>query len=168
MLLNLLPVLNGTKQRLECDEQFQYPDFELPGGEHPLTESVHVQAVVEDISDCVYLTAQVETNLHVRCARCGEPVVKPFRVEFKNLLVKELANEKDEDDEVIILEGTELDLAEVVLDNIILNMDMKYLCREDCKGVCPQCGANLNESECSCKHDHIDPRLEILRTLLKN
>ena len=65
------------------------------------------------------------------------------------------------DDEIVLLENDEVDLAELARDAFILDMDTKTLCSEDCKGLCPGCGVNLNREPCRCKKQ-VDPRLAAL------
>jgi len=57
-------------------------------------------------------------------------------------------------------EGKKLDISRALNDNIILNLPMKHLCSEQCRGLCSKCGANLNEVQCGCSDDSIDPRME--------
>ena len=80
------------------------------------------------------------------------------------MLATELQDE--EDDDIILLDGSILDVGEVMTTEFILEMDIKNLCREDCKGICPKCGADLNTEPCKCKPD-IDPRLAALASLLE-
>jgi uncharacterized protein len=166
MLLNLLPVLNGAKQTVQMTADLDFSSLTLADGTHPLTEPVRTVATARDISGGVQLELELHTQLHVNCARCNEPIVLPFDHQVQYLVVKELANEEDDDGEVIVLEGTELDVAEIVRCYILLQMEMQYLCKEDCKGLCDQCGANLNFQVCKCKKDRIDPRLAVLQKLL--
>ena len=67
--------------------------------------------------------------------------------------------------ELFALESDAVDLDEVLETLFVLDMDSKFLCREDCKGLCAQCGANLNDGPCGCKKP-IDPRLAVLEQLL--
>mgnify|MGYP000559119389 CR=1 FL=1 len=71
----------------------------------------------------------------------------------------------EDSDEIILLEHDEVDLAELARDAFILDMDTKTLCSEDCKGLCPGCGVNLNREPCRCKKQ-VDPRLAKLASLL--
>jgi DUF177 domain-containing protein len=70
-----------------------------------------------------------------------------------------------EEDEYIVEEGA-IDLNVLVNDAVLLSLPIRRLCSEECKGLCQQCGVNLNREECGCKGESIDPRLEVLRTLL--
>ena len=59
-----------------------------------------------------------------------------------------------------------MDLDELIRTDILLELPTKFLCKEDCKGLCPTCGKNLNEGACNCQTHQIDPRLEVLKQLI--
>ena len=69
------------------------------------------------------------------------------------------------DPELFLLEGTEVDLDEILVTNFVLDMETKFLCREDCRGLCVRCGKNLNLGPCGCRKE-IDPRFAVLEQLL--
>lgn len=104
------------------------------------------------------------------CDRCGESVKIPLTCEFceafSNLEEKADEDVLDEDDVIHFFEGDKIDLLPYAEQSIFLAMPMKILCRPDCKGLCPQCGINLNENECSCDKSPIDPRFAVLADLL--
>ena len=86
-------------------------------------------------------------------------------MELNSLVAQEL--EDEENDDILLLDGTELDLDEVVTEAFVLAMDTENLCSDDCKGLCAGCGVNLNEEPCRCKPE-VDPRLAALAQLLDN
>ncbi len=118
----------------------------------------------------IHIEGSVDAVLRENCDRCGEEVSLPlhcdFAEDFSN--VAEICGEEDQDGEADIhfFSGDEIDLFPFAEQCIYLNKPMKTLCRRDCKGLCPQCGANLNEKECSCDKSPIDPRLAVLADLL--
>lgn len=79
--------------------------------------------------------------------------------------LEELQNE--DNDEIVLLEDGEVDVGDLARTAFILGMDTKTLCSEDCKGLCPRCGADLNLGPCSCGKE-TDPRLAVLAKLLEN
>ncbi len=96
------------------------------------------------------------------CDRCGE--------EFESLkempLDVTIVEDNPEDDpELFMLEGNEIDLDEILSTCFILDMETKFLCSEDCKGLCPTCGKNLNLGPCGCRKA-LDPRFAVLEKLL--
>lgn len=119
------------------------------------------------------LTASYSYQQTLSCQRCLEPVAQPVEEEMSLLLVPgaqaptgpehELAEE--ELGVVEVEEDAEVDLRPLLLEQVQLNVPMKPLCRPDCQGLCPTCGANLNEGDCGCRKEEIDPRWEALRAL---
>lgn len=130
----------------------------------PFPEPVRLSGVVQDNAGAVSLEGEAAVSVHTRCARCNKPMVYEKRVPVRFLLAKSVQNEDDADG-VFVIEGDEVDPAEVMVPELILDMEMAVLCSEDCKGLCPKCGCDLNEGECSCDRREIDPRWESLRGL---
>ena len=93
-------------------------------------------------------------------AGCNSPPAV-FRLSF--LLAEEL--EGEEDGEIVLLDDGEIDVGDLAYTAFVLDMDTKHLCSEDCKGLCPGCGVNLNQEPCRCKKQ-ADPRWAALEQLL--
>ena len=107
----------------------------------------------------------METQLDLVCDRCGKAFSREKVVKLDSLVAQEL--EDEENDDILLLEGTELDLDQAASEAFVLAMDTKNLCSDDCKGLCAKCGANLNLGPCGCKPE-VDPRLAALAQLLDN
>ena len=107
-------------------------------------------------------TAQMDYNL--MCGRCLERQRRAEVYRFKHVLVRQL-NEEDNGD-FIVVSGNQLDLDGLATSDILLELPSVVYCREDCKGLCPTCGKNLNEGACNCQTHQIDPRLEVLKQLI--
>lgn len=159
-LRDIIQVPGGVKN---FDFQLDLSDLDFYG-ENPICEPVHVQGRVVNRAGLLELEAVASSNLHLHCDSCGKPFQRVKTVEVQRMLATELQDE--EDDDIILLDGSILDAGEVMTTEFILEMDIKNLCREDCKGICPQCGADLNTEPCKCKPD-IDPRLAALAQLLE-
>lgn len=132
-------------------------------GEQPVAEPVQVRGIVRNMAGALQLEGTASSNLHLTCDRCGKPFQREKIVPLDTLLATEL--EDEENDEIVLLEGTEVDLDELAQTAFILAMDTKNLCSEDCKGLCAKCGADLNLGPCGCKPE-VDPRLAALAQLL--
>ncbi len=106
----------------------------------------------------------VKTRLQYTCSRCLE-----LFEEDLNLIIDEKISKDEQDDESIITleEGDVLNITDVVLNNIYLALPLKNLCREDCMGLCQNCGLNLNHGQCNCDMEDIDPRLSALKDIFK-
>ena len=111
------------------------------------------------------LTLQGTLSAAMRCVcdRCAAEFDREVSYPLDIPLASELQDEENPD--YFLLEGDELDLEELLETVFILNMDTRFLCRDDCKGLCSRCGKNLNEGPCDCRTES-DPRLAVLEQLL--
>ena len=120
------------------------------------------EGVVRNEAGVLHLTGEVVAEMVCFCDRCG--------AEFDSTKITKLDATIVEEDtgvnpELFILEGDEIDLSEILSTCFILDMDSKFLCKEDCKGLCSDCGKNLNLGPCGCRKQ-IDPRFAVLEQLL--
>jgi uncharacterized protein len=116
------------------------------------------------------LSLTFTVDYQTQCARCLSPISGVFtRSLEKTASARELLGDLNEyklDDYAIIEDGF-LDMDKHLIEELEVEFPMRHLCREDCRGLCQRCGANLNEEECNCGKDEIDPRLEPLRRILE-
>jgi uncharacterized protein len=119
----------------------------------------------------VIITGQVDSHIPLECGRCLDEFKMGLTVPVELAYSKEGALEGDEadlpDEELLrVFMDDEIDLGHLVDEQVMLNVPMKPLCSEGCKGLCPRCGTDLNKGECQCPKDKGDPRLQGLRQLL--
>lgn len=134
-------------------------------GARPFTQPVQAEGQVRNMAGALVLSARLNTTLSLTCDRCAKPFTREKTVEYETLLAFELAN-AESDDIVVLNRDGELGLDELLQEAFLLEMDTKNLCSEDCRGLCPGCGADLNTEPCRCKKE-IDPRLAKLAQLLE-
>ena len=164
MFIALENLFNGGINELSLNgTEFDFSREKLNGG-FPFTTPVVLKGKIENRAGVVSINAVACFDFEADCDRCAAKVKKHFDVPVEHCLVAELQNEDDPGD-FIVAENMQLDLTQLILEDIYLYLPTKLLCRDDCKGVCPQCGANLNETSCNCKKE-IDPRWEGLLSLL--
>ena len=120
------------------------------------------------------LEGTVRTQLELMCSRCLEPYRMPVDASFdlRFLPATEMPTEEereleDEDVDISYYRDDQIDLNELLREQFYLALPMKPLCTEDCKGLCPQCGTNLNTGTCSCEAVWEDPRLAPLKGLAR-
>ena len=161
--------------RLELRDIIHIPDahkpfqfqLDLSGqdffGARPIVHPVQAEGRVTNHAGALVLEGTARSVLELACDRCGKPFSLEKLVVLDSLVAPEL--EDEENDDILLLDGTELDLDEAVSTAFILAMDTKNLCSDDCKGLCAKCGADLNLGPCGCGPD-VDPRLAALAQLL--
>ncbi len=125
-------------------------------------EKPYAEGRVYNEAGILHLEGTLTAEMVCICDRCG--------ADFDSVKVTELdativERESEEFPEFFVLDGGELDLDEVLSTCFILDMETKFLCREDCKGLCSGCGRNLNDGPCGCRKQ-IDPRFAVLEQLL--
>ncbi len=135
------------------------------GASHPVTEPVEASGTVRNTAGVLVMSGSIKTCLHGVCDRCAAEFSREVEYPIQAVLVEELANEENEDEWVFPLEGESANLQDIVRTVFVLNMESKLLCKPDCKGLCCQCGKNLNDGPCSCQKEP-DPRFAALRQLL--
>ena len=165
MLLDLGKILAQPGGALPFSLELDYSDMDF-GGSCPAEEPVKATGQVRNEAGVLVLTAALDTTLHCTCDRCASDFLRPFHQEIEAILVQELMHETSEDDWTFLLKGDCADLDEILTTGFVLNMDSKFLCSPDCKGLCAVCGKNLNEGPCDCQPEP-DPRLAVLKQLLK-
>ena len=163
MLLNVKPILHTPGKRLDFQFELDLSDMEF-SGRYPISRPVAVSGEVRNTAGILELTLNARSTLDAVCDRCGKAFVQEKDVLFACMLAEELQNE--ENDEIVLLEDGMVDVGDLARTAFILDMDTKTLCSEDCKGLCPRCGADLNLGPCSCKKE-TDPRMAVLAKLLE-
>lgn len=164
MVLDLKGFFNGGDRELKIDTNMDFSNEEF-GGEIIFPNPVSVNGAVSNKADVTHIDLTCKVAVFKSCDRCGKPTEKQLTVNIDRVAVRELAGE--EDDEILLLPDEQLDLYELCFSEILLALPMKHLCNEDCKGICTNCGKNLNEGSCGCVTKSIDPRLEVLAKLLE-
>lgn len=118
-------------------------------GERPFCKPVAIKGKVVNRAGIVTLTYSADVPFSTNCARCLEPLEQCEHLEFTHTVVRKL-NQQDDDDYVVVADGL-LNLDTLAQTDIVLELPTRVLCREDCKGLCPVCGVNLNKVQCDCK-----------------
>lgn len=164
MIFNVQEILKTDGARVQLAGELE-PKAELEKDGMKFS-GVSFSGVLENIGGVLELSVQVAGALTVPCARCLKETEQHFSASVQETLAKEDAEISDRD-AVVLFTGTDIDLNEVIWPGVLLELDTKFLCRPDCRGLCIHCGADLNEGSCGCKNDEIDPRLAGLADLLQ-
>ena len=133
-------------------------------GAKPFQSPVQISGEVSNESGVLRLKGTIKTIYSTACARCLKPLDILLTAETDMILSDD--PETEEEDDLFVLTGDSVDPADVLVPALILQVQMTYLCKEDCKGLCPHCGADRNVTDCDCDKKQIDPRFAALRALL--
>lgn len=165
MILDLKSVFMNENEKLETTCDIDMSQIEVSGVK-PFVSSVKVNATAYNRAGLVQLQCKAEFTYSRPCDRCDADTAKQMSYTFVHPLVVSLSG--DHSDDYIETPDFTIDLDSLIKADILLELPAKYLCKEDCKGLCDTCGADLNISQCSCDKSHIDPRLEVLKQLIDN
>lgn len=148
MKVSLKELQSGVCSHIDFDYTIDLSKEEV-NFEFPFEKPVRIRGSVSDMAGVLNLSADIDAEVSVHCARCGKPVEYSKHVPVDFVLVQENDGTADEGDGVFTV-GDEVDLDEILVPELILDMEMITLCSEDCKGLCYKCGADLNLGECGC------------------
>lgn len=165
MLLGLSKIIDCPGASLPFNVSVDLSDL-CYGVSYPVTEPVLASGTVRNTAGVLMMEGELSTTIHGLCDRCASPFDREIHFPINVVLVTELADEENEDEWVFPLEGDSADLDDIVRTVFVLNLDSKLLCKEDCKGLCHQCGKNLNDGPCNCQKE-LDPRFAALKQLLE-
>ena len=159
MYIELESVFNNEGESKQFDYNFVIDDDEN------IASPVSVQGSVFNKSGIVTLSAKAEYDISTVCALCTAPVRAHCAVPVEHILLNFIGNE-DDYDKYIVVDDMRLELDELVREDVFLAMPSRFLCREDCKGLCSVCGADLNIGSCGCNKP-ADTRWDSLKELFE-
>ena len=162
MKLDLRKIIEipGAELPFECELDMEGIDFPSV---REFTEPPKAWGKVTNTAGALTLTGTLCAPMLCTCDRCGREFESCKEMELSVPLAADLEDEENPD--IFPLDGDCVDLDEVLMTCLVLDMETKFLCREDCKGLCERCGANLNDGPCSCGKK-VDPRMAVLEQLL--
>ena len=138
-----------------------------------LASAVEVAGEVSRKGEQVRLGGKASTVVEAPCDRCLRPVALPVEILFDLRYVpaerggadEEAAELTEEDLNFSVYEGDAIDVDELVREQVLLALPTRLLCSDECKGLCPVCGADLNKETCACEQKEVDPRWAALAAL---
>jgi len=163
MLFELKSVFLNEGYEQTLNEEIDLSKIDIDGV-FPFTSPVSVTAIARNRASLVTLTLLCSYDYTRSCDRCGEVFTLKEEKTFTHKLAQTLMDEGNDD--YIETPDFTVELDETVISDILLNLPSKNLCKEDCKGLCPHCGKNLNGGACGCEIKTVDPRMEILKQLM--
>ena len=172
MLIDLHPLLSQKGKVKEVETELELEVFSTRKGSYQITDKRPLRFVFTNMGEGVVLIeAVIDIDLSIPCDRCLDDVRTNINIQTSrevNLSDTDSSDSYDyasdvEDDsfldEADFIEGTEFDTTKFAYGEILVNLPMKVLCSESCKGICNRCGTNLNHESCGCDTTELDPRM---------
>ena len=170
MLINLTELFPVEGKSMTYAPELEMTQFHAGGNTYRILEKSPVFLEITNQGDKIFsVIGKMDLVLEMPCDRCLEPVNVSFHLDIDQEINMNLTEEERavELDEQFYIEGYNLDVDQLVGNELTLNLPMKVLCREDCKGICSRCGTNLNRGTCDCAGMSLDPRMSVIQDIFK-
>lgn len=166
MLLNLTNILSNEGKTEELSITYTPAFFKKAGGQFKVLQNGPIALkLTNQQKGTVQLTGKGKVLLQARCDRCLGRVDIPIEFFIDEKITEDEILNPTDPDEFSYLEGYELDTDAFIGNEILINWPVKILCKEDCKGICPKCGKDLNQGDCGCDTFEPDPRMAVLKDI---
>ena len=129
---------------------------------------VSVEGILTNVSGHINMNVVAQTQWKSECSRCLDLVEGNIEILInENFSQIRTSDEEPQDSEDYTFEGEWLEIDRAIADAILVSLPIAQLCKEDCKGLCPDCGTDMNETKCSCSENKINPAMEKLKNFNK-
>ena len=166
MKIDLSDIISSEGKEMSKQAVIELKAFQSKLGQFPIVKHApFVLAFTNENNRRLLIRGETEVTIAIPCDRCLEEVDRVFPIKIE----KQLNLREDEAEwdmmESNYMTGTKLDVDQLIFGEILVSWPMKVLCREDCKGICKRCGANLNLAECQCQKTEPDPRMAAIQDI---
>lgn len=162
MLINFSDLLSKRNRKKEIALSFPLEPFEFEGEEIRAKEDVKVNGYATAYDNCIEIKARIVTKIELNCSRCLDAFIYPIDIDIEERFTNDIDLQEEG---IMFVDGDTLDITEITENCIVSTLPIKRLCKEDCKGLCAECGVNKNVDGCSCLDYDVDIRLAKLREL---
>ena len=163
MKIDISPLLRAEATKLDFSFDLDAPeDF---AGAH-FENSIKISGVVNNQAGYMTLDATALLDYSTCCARCMTDISGTFELKLEKPIALRGSLQNEDSDDYVIVENGKIDIDELLEESVVMDFPMRFLCKEDCKGLCFKCGKDLNFGDCDCPKKEIDPRLAKLSKLL--
>ncbi|MBC7764881.1 MAG: DUF177 domain-containing protein [Hyphomonadaceae bacterium] len=165
MVIDVTSIVKYEGAKLDFMLELKPPQFTFNGIDVLIEAPMQIQGSIVNNGSNLQMQARVNGEIQVQCDRCTAAMVEPIHFEFEELFILD-SEGANKDDDSIVLNNHQINAEHLLCNQLILNLPLTFLCNEQCKGLCPECYADLNKAPCNCNNKQIDPRFAALKKLL--
>ncbi|MGL4847933.1 MAG: YceD family protein [Clostridium sp.] len=159
-------LISKKERKKEINYEFNMENFTFSGEDIVPVEKAIVKGNIISNNGEVLLDLNIKTKLKLVCSRCLETFIYPIDIDIEERFTNDTEIESED---VSFVDGDTINITDIVESEIISTLPIKRICSSNCKGLCQECGENLNKSSCTCNDDgNIDVRFAGLKALLEN
>lgn len=158
VLIDLLPELSSAGDTIERAAHLDWPSYTLGDKEYSLDKGLDYNVLLTHTGEGILLSGLLRAQVSTDCDRCLDPAHFELASEVESYFVREIpVDAADEEQDFELIVDDKVDIAPALLAALALDTPYVSLCKDDCKGLCPHCGANLNHESCECSQAELDP-----------
>ena len=165
MLIDLSEILSLEGKTQVVEAPVSMDSFQSKLGDFPVAEKEPLSLTITNTGKKVLkIEAKGRITVNIPCDKCLKDVPTEFDINFEQEIDMQASKEdriKDLD-EINYVTGCSLDVEQLVHNEILIHWPLRVLCKEDCRGICPKCGKDLNEGSCECDQTSPDPRMAVI------
>lgn len=170
MLIDISDVISCENKERTQQVQIGLTSFDSKLGKFPIIRKPPMELTIENRENKrLLIRGEASLCVEIPCSRCLKEVPTDLRIPVdKELIIEASAVRGEEPEDTGYLDGQSLDTDRLIYGEILMNWPAKVLCREDCRGICKVCGADLNDGECGCQRTEPDPRMASIQNIFNN
>ena len=171
MLISLSEIMTTKDKVVKIQAPIEMEKFEFQGDSYGFARKDPLDLIITNLGNkMVMIEGSTNISLVLFCSRCLNDIIYPMDIRISKEIDFTITEEERAEslDEMNYIIGYNLDVDILVYDEILIDFPMKLLCSEDCKGICRNCGTNLNEKTCDCDNTEYDSRMSVIRDIFNN
>lgn len=170
MFIELSDILSVDDKEIDVPAELEMERFISKMGDYEIISKSPFYIHLKNMGKRRFsLSTAINIELNIPCDRCLTDVGYRMNINVnKDIDMNESSGDEESDDEFFYIQDNTLDVEKFAYNEILVNLPMKVLCSENCKGICNRCGANLNSQTCNCDTTELDPRMSKIRDIFNN
>ncbi len=169
MYIELSDILSVKDKELDIQAYIEMQRFTSKSGDYEIVSKAPFNVHLKNTGKKRFkLDMETDVTLRMPCGRCLADVDYDLDIKVSREIDMNESGNDDEMEDLFYISNSELDVETFIYNEILVNLPMKVLCSENCKGICNRCGANLNLQLCNCDRTELDPRMSKIRDIFNN